>query len=105
MDLSPQQLAMLERLVASGIAPLTLATYPNAVCVQRGTFAAALLPAPDGRLTMLGEPGYLIEGKIAVAILKEGKKHYVWKKKSIPATEETESELQSFRKDLLAAIS
>jgi hypothetical protein len=105
MELIPNHLQTLERLVAAGFAPMPPATYPNAMGIRRGPFAAMLRPTPAGGLEMQGEPYYLIEGNLAVAVVREGKKHYVWKKRSVPATAETEAELKTFRTDLLAALS
>jgi len=104
MDLSPQQLSILERLVAARIGPIVLPTYSNAVCVSRDGFVAALVPTPDGRLTLLGEPGFLIDGKLAVAIEREGKRYFVFKQKSVPVTEDIAARLASFRSDLLSAL-
>ena len=105
MDLSPKHLSILERLVAARIGPITLPMYPNAVCVYRDNFVAALVPSASGGFSLLGEPGYLIDNKLAVAIEREGKKHFVFKQKSIPITPDLEAKFQSFRADLSNALS
>jgi hypothetical protein len=105
MDLSPQQSAILEGLFAAGFSFVALPLYPNAICVRRANFGALVAPDGQARLKLNGEPCYLIEGNLAVALTRAGKKQYVWKKKSVEATPETEAELQSFRRDLIAALS
>jgi hypothetical protein len=104
MDLSPTHLSILERLVAARIGPITLPLYPNAICVYRDNFVAALLPSTTGGFSLLGEPGYLIDNKLAVAIERDGQKHFVFKQKSVRVTPELESQLQSFRTDLVNAL-
>lgn len=104
MELSPQHSAILEGLFAAGFTFVALPLYPNAVCVRRANFGALLAPDGPSRLKLNGDPCYVIEGNLAVAPTRAGKKQYVWKKKSVDATPETEAELESFRRDLLAAL-
>jgi len=105
MDLSPHQLSILECLVAAKIGPITLPAYPSAICVYRDGFVAALVPHPSGGFSLLGEPGYLLDGKLAVAIEREGQRHFVFKQKSIPVTPDLAAKLASFRSDLSSALS
>jgi len=105
MDLSPHQVSILERLVAAKIGPITLPAYPSAICVYRDGFVAALIPNSSGGFSLLGEPGYLLDGRLAVAIEREGHKQFVFKQKSIPVTEDLANKLASFRSDLLSALS
>jgi hypothetical protein len=104
MDLTPHQLAILQRLAVQGFAVVAFPMYASAVGIRRGDCAALLMPTPGGRLMLQGEPCYLLEGNLAVPVLREGKKFYVWKKQSLEATPQREAELQQFRDDLVRIL-
>jgi hypothetical protein len=114
LDLTPQQTAVLERLVAAGFAVVAFPLYGNAIAVRRGKCAALLVadlpkrggdpeagpPATAGSLKMQGPPCYVVEGNLGVAVFRGDRKYYVWKKKSVEATEARERELAEFALDL-----
>ena len=101
LELTPQQISILERLIAGGFAITPFPLYANAIGVQRGECAALLVPAAHAPLAMQGEPCYLLKGNLAVAVIRQGKKMYVWKKEAVEATPQREAELSNFRQDLL----
>jgi len=100
LDLTPRQLAILERLAVQGFAVVAFPKYGSAVGVCRGECAALLSPAPGGRLILQGEPCYLLDDNLAVPVLREGKKLFVWKQQSVEATPELEAALSEFKSDL-----
>jgi hypothetical protein len=104
MDLSPHQIAILERLAVQGFAVVAFPMYASAVGVRRGDCAALLIPAPEGRLLLQGEPCYLLNDNLAVPVLRGGKKVYVWKKQAVEATPEREAALKEFKDDVLRLL-
>ena len=104
MDLTPHQLGILERLAVKGFAVVAFAKYASAVGVCRGECAALLTPAPGGRLTLQGDPCYLLDGNLAVPVFRDGKKLYVWKQQSVESTPELEAALKEFKDDLVRLL-
>ena len=100
MDLTPHQLAILQRLALQGFAIVAFPMYASAVGVRRGEFAALLIPATGGTLALQGEPCYLLNGNLAVPVLRDGKKMFVWKKQAVEATPKREAALKEFKEDL-----
>jgi hypothetical protein len=100
VELTPQQMTILERLFAAGFRPIAIPPYENAMCVRRGECAAVLSPVPNGGLRLLAPPSYLIDENLSVKI-KRGSGHvFVWKKAEIEATPERMAELESFRREV-----
>ena len=104
MELTPHQLAILERLAAVGFSAVAFPKYASAIGLRRGGCAALLIPSPAGGLALQGEPCWLIGVNLAVPIQRNGKKLYVWKKESVEATPELEAELKQFKDELLAVL-
>ena len=99
-ELSPQQVQVLERLVAAGFRPIAIAPYENALCVRRGDCAAVLAPVASGGLRLQAPPAWLIEGNLGVRIRRGGRDLFVWKKREVDATPERNAELKRFADDL-----
>jgi hypothetical protein len=104
LELKPHQVAILQHLATQGFAVTAFPMYGNAIGVQRGEFAALLAPAENAPLALSGEPCYLLQGNLAVAVIRDGKKFFTWKKQSVEATPELEEELQRFREDLVRVL-
>jgi len=104
MELTPNQLRVLQLLAAQGFAAVAFPLYASAVGIRRGECAALLVPAEGGRLRLQGEPCLLLNGNLAVPVIREGKKLYVWKKQSVEATPEREAELKQFHDDLAGVL-
>jgi hypothetical protein len=104
MDLTSRQLAILERLAVQGFAVVAFPKYASSIGVCRGECAALLAPAPGGRLSLQGEPCYLLDDNLAVPVIREGKKFYVWKQQSVEATPEHEAALLEFKSDLVRLL-
>jgi hypothetical protein len=101
--LSPQQTAVVEKLLENGLEIVSFPLYPNSIGVRKGSCATLLAPQTDGGIKLLGTPSFLIDGQLSVRLSRDGQEFYVWKKKELLATPEHVAELEAFRK-LLAKI-
>src|SRR5229473_172778 len=99
-EFSPQQIGILQRLVANEFILVAFPLYANAVGVRKGTCAALLDPIPNGGFRVFGEPCVLLEGNLTVRITEKGKTWFVWKKQRVEATAERLAEVESFVADL-----
>jgi hypothetical protein len=99
-EFSPQQIAILQRLVAKEFVLVAFPLYANAVGVRKGSCAALLDPIANGGFRIFGEPCVLLEGNLTVRITEKGKTWFVWKKQRLEATTERVSELASFVAEL-----
>jgi hypothetical protein len=97
LDLTPEHLAVLERLRAAGFALAAFPMYERHIGVRRGDCALLLAPGADGRLGVFGEPCWLVEGKLAVRVRREGREWFVFKQARVEATPERLAELAAFR--------
>jgi hypothetical protein len=104
-ELTPAQFAILQKLVACGFRTVAFPLYASAIGVRRESFAALLVPAGEGGLRLLGDPCYLIEGNMAVKVLRGAGECFVWKGKTVDITPELLEQLRRFSEDLLAALS
>jgi hypothetical protein len=95
-ELAPQQIAILERIIAHGFHVVAFPLYANAVGIRSGSCAALLDPIPGGGFRLYGEPCVLLEGNLTVRITEKGKSWFVWKKQRLEATAERVSELDRF---------
>jgi len=92
-ELSPQQVAILERLVSHGFVPVAFPLYANVVGLRKGSCAALLEPVARAGFRLFGEPCVLLEGNLTVRIKENGKSWFVWKKLRLEATPERMEEL------------
>jgi len=100
VELTPQQMGILERLFEAGFRPIAIPPYESALCVRRGECAAVLSPAANGGLKLLAPPSYLVGGNFGVRLKRGGGEVFVWKKTELPATPERLQELETFRAEL-----
>jgi hypothetical protein len=100
LELSPQQIAILERLIAKDFSIVAFPLYANAIGVRKGTCAALLDLIPNGGFRIFGEPCLLLDGNLTVRIKEKGKTWFVWKKQRLEATKERLSELDNFVAEL-----
>ena len=100
LELTPQQVAVLERLAAQGFRVVAFPLSANTVGVCKGSCAALLAPVEGGGLKLFGEPCYLVEGNLSVRITRGGKQWFVWKKNQIEATPARRAELAQFAEEL-----
>src|SRR5215469_3189156 len=100
VELSPQQLQVMERLFAAGFRPIAITPYERALCIRKGNCVAALAPAPNAGLKLLAPPSFLVDGNFSVKLKRGSGEVFVWKKKEVEATPERMRELESFRSEL-----
>jgi hypothetical protein len=100
VELSAQQMQVVERLLEAGFRPISIPPYENALCMRKGECAAVLSPIPNGGLKLLAPPSYLVGGSFSVKLKRGAGEVFVWKKQEIDATPERLSELESFRREL-----
>jgi hypothetical protein len=104
MELSPQQMSALERLVVAGFRPIAIPPYESALCMRKGECAVVLAPVTNGGLMVLAPASYLVEGKFGVKLRRGHGEVFVWKKAEIPATPERLRELDEFRRELMEIL-
>lgn len=104
LELSAQQISVLERLAAHGFEIVAYPLYASRVGVRRENCAALLEPVPAGGLKLFGEPCYVVAGQLGVAVFRAGRKYFVWKKTQIEATAAREAELVRFGSDLATCL-
>jgi hypothetical protein len=104
LQLSPQQIATLQRLVAPGFRPIAIPPYESALCIRKGECAVVLAPVPNGGLRVLAPASYLVDGNFGVRLKRGNDEVFVWKKSEIAATPERLEELAGFRQELMDII-
>ena len=104
MELTQQQMKVVERLFAAGFRPAIIPPYEKAVCIRRGECAAVLSPAPSGGLRLMAPPSYVIDGNFSVKLKRATGDVFVWKQKEIEATPERMKELEVFRNELVGIL-
>ena len=99
-ELTPQQIAILERLVTYGFTPVAFPLYANAVGIRKRDCAALLEPISEGGFRLFGEPCVLLDGNLTVRVTHEGQSWFVWKKQRLEATPQRLAELDRFISEL-----
>ena len=100
LELSPPQVALLQRIAEKCLHPFVSSLHANAIGVRKGSCAALLGPVPGGGLRLFGEACYLVEGKFSVRVTRGGRQWFVWKNTQIEATSERLADLQQFSEEL-----
>jgi hypothetical protein len=104
LELSPQQMSTLERLVAAGFRPIAIPPYESALCMRKGECAVVLAPVANGGLKVLAPASYLVDGNFGVKLKRGSGEVFVWKKAEVPATPERLRELDEFRRGLMEIL-
>jgi hypothetical protein len=104
MDLTPQQISILERLHSLGYEIVAFPMYANYIGVRQNNFAALLAPQPSGSFQLYSEATLLINGNLSARTTRNGRDLFVWKSQSIEATPALLAQLTSFRSALLSAV-
>lgn len=100
LELSPQQMQTMERVLAAGFRPMAIPPYESALCVKKGQCAAVLAPVPNGGLRILAPPSYLVDGKLSVRLKRGVRDVFVWKSREVEATPQRVHELETFQSEL-----
>src|SRR5271155_5899345 len=104
MDLSPQQLAILQRLHIASFEIVAFPMYANYVGTRKGNCAALLAPGVAGGFRLFGAPAYLIGGNFSVRVRRDGREFFVRKKESLEVTHARLAELDAFAAELSQAL-
>jgi hypothetical protein len=100
VELTPQQMQVMERLFEAGFRAIAIPPYESALCVRRGECAAVLAPVANKGLKLLAPPSYLVGGNFGVRVKRGSGEAFVWKKAELQATPERLQELERFRREL-----
>jgi hypothetical protein len=100
MDLTPQQISILEHLHTRDFQIVAFPMYANYVGVRKGSCAALLAPAAADQLKLHGQPSYLIGGNFSVRVTREGRDWFIWKKEKLEVTAARLAELEDFTTQL-----
>jgi hypothetical protein len=100
VELSPQQMRIIERLLEAGFRPITIPPYENVICMKKGDCAAVLAPVTQGGLKLAAAPSYLVQGNLSVKLKRGSGEVFVWKKNEVEATAERLRDLEAFRVEL-----
>ena len=104
MELTPDQIRVVQRLVDAGFQPIAIPPYESALILRKGECVALLGPEDNGGLQLLAPVTILVEGNLSVRLKRDGKDAFIWKKKEVPATEERLHELEAFRLELVGIL-
>jgi len=99
-EFTPQQMHVLEQLVAAGFRPIAIPPYESALCMRRESCAVVLAPVANGGFQILAPPSILIDGHFAVRLRRAAGDVFVWKQMELPATPERLADLNNFRREL-----
>jgi hypothetical protein len=104
VELSPQQMKIIERLFEAGFRPIAIPPYESAMCMRRGDCAAILAPVPNAGMKLLAPASYIVDGNFSVRVKRGNGEAFVWKKAELPATPERMKELDVFRRELMEIL-
>ena len=104
MELTPAQIAILERLHSRGLEIVEFPMYESAVGVRKGNCAALLTPAGRNAFTIQGQPTHLIGGNLSARVVRADRHYFVRKQQVLEATPERLAELEAFTAELTDAI-
>src|SRR5580700_2159534 len=96
MDLTPQQISILERLHKHDFQIVAFPMYANYIGVRKGNCAALFAPIVGGHFKVHGQPAYLLNGNFSVRVRKHGAEWFVWKKEKLEVTPERLDEVSAF---------
>jgi hypothetical protein len=104
VELSTQQIRVMERLIAAGFRPIAIPPYESALCMKKGNCAALLAPVPSAGIKLLAPPSFLVDGNLSVKLKRGSGEVFVWKKTEVEATPESLKELEQFRRELTEVL-
>ena len=99
MDLTPAQVAVLERFLKAGFKFVTLEHVERYLAVEKEGFVALLDPS-DSRLNLFGQVGYRMGRGIGMLVERGAGKAFVWKSQSVPATPQLVAAYERFKAEV-----
>jgi hypothetical protein len=100
MELTPQQISILERLRKHDFQIVAFPMYANYVGVRKGNCAALLTPIVGDQFKLHGQPAYLLGGNFTVRVTKNGADWFIWKKEKLEATSARLDDIKAFSTEL-----
>jgi hypothetical protein len=104
MNLTLQQIAILEHLHTRAFEIVAFPMYASHVGIRRGNCAALLATRVSGGFALFGTASYLIGGNFTVRVTRDGRDWFVWKKIKLDATPARLAELETFTTELSEAL-
>src|SRR5258707_15386433 len=104
VELSQQQMQVVERLYAAGFRPIAIPPYESALCMRKGNCAALLAPVPNAGIKLLAPPSYLVDGNLSGKLERGSGEGFIWKKTEVQATPEKLKEVEAFRRELIEIL-
>jgi hypothetical protein len=99
LELNPEQVSRLEKLVRAGFQFTYFEQYARYPAVEKSGFVA-LLDVSRGQVAQFGSLGYHLESGIGVLVENASGKAFVWKSQTVPATPEILETYRSVRDEL-----
>jgi len=103
-ELTPTQMAAIERVLANGFTPTMIPLYPNCVVIRRNEYAVLLTGTDSGGWRFFGDPCYLMENNLGVLVRQGERQWFVWKTKKVEATPALLAERKRFSDELLRLL-
>jgi hypothetical protein len=100
LELTGQQIGLLERIRERGFEIVAFPLYANFVGVRRGSCAALLAPSTETGMRLYGPAFYLVAGNPSVRVRRHGRDVFVWKGQEVEVTSERDGELERFSEEL-----
>jgi len=104
VELTSQQLAILNRLRQRGFEVVAFPMYESYVGVRKGNCGALLSPTGSDVFTLYGEPSYLVSGGLSARTIQSDGHWFVRKNEKLAASPERTAELESFAADLVDTL-
>jgi hypothetical protein len=104
MELTAQQIGMLERLRSHGFEIVAYPMYENYIGVRKGNCGTLLAASGPDRFTLYGEPSYLVAGQLSARMIQSDGHWFVRKKDKIKVSPERVAELESFAAELVDSL-
>ena len=98
-NLTPAQVATLERFIRSGFTFVTMERYARYLGVEKNGFIALLDPS-GGKLAVFSQVGYRMGDGIAMLVERGEGKAFVWKEQSVAATPALHEAYNRFKAEL-----
>lgn len=96
MEITAQQISILERLRSHGFQITAFPMYESYIGVRKGNCAALLAPQEAHGFQLFGRPSYLVNGKLGVKFFQGDGHYFVAKNEKLAATPERAKELDEF---------
>jgi hypothetical protein len=100
MELSAQQISLLDRLRSHGMDIVAFPMYESLVGVRKGNCGALLAPSEGDGFRLYGQPSYLIGGQLSAHTIQTDGHWFVRKGEKVEANTERRKELDTFAAEL-----